>query len=66
MAGCSLPIHIVLRLTIPLCGAEQDSQSYLQSASHCRNDLHSGKRCAALCIPPSPRHLSAITTAHVN
>lgn len=51
---------------IPLCGAERDSQNCLQSASHCHNDLHSGRQCVALCTPASLHHLSAMRIGHIN
>lgn len=59
-------VHCILYSLRPLCGAGQDSQSCLQSASHCHNDRRSGRRCAALCTPASRHHLSVMRTAHIS
>lgn len=59
--GCYFILYAV-----PLCGAEQDFQSCLQSSLHCHNDLRSDRQCVVLCSPASPHHLSAIKTQHIN
>lgn len=57
---CCIIVHYTVKA--PRCEAEPDSLNCPQSASHCHNDLHSGRQYVALCTPVSLHRLSAMRT----